>query len=588
MHKANAFNSYFSSIGGSIAGRINCEKDDHKNYLSGNYPGSFFFFPVSENDVYRIIISLKNKSSSCDNISVKVLKAISGAILPILTKLINKSLSSGIFPRSLKIANVIPLFKSGTPTLLENYRPISLLPLLSKIFEKVAHGQLFSYLRDKKILYALQFGFCPGRSTFHAMQSFLNYVYDNLDSDNYVFSMFLDFQKAFDCVDHSILLSKLHHYGVRGVVYQWFVSYLTGRRQFVSVDSCKSDTIEITCGVPQGSVLGPLLFLIFINDLPNATNFFKPILYADDSTLLCSFSKDQIPQISLSINEHLLSVNTWLSSNRLAINTSKTKYIVFSYRNDVVLPTIKIGDEVIEVTDQTKFLGLIIDSRLSFCYHVDFLASKISKTIGVLYKLRSFLPSAALLSLYQCLVFPYFTYGIDSWFATGRSRIQKLEVLQRKCIRAINFLDYNSQTNNFFKMNYVLKLNDLHFFHVCTFMYKSLTSAQNDFLLFPLLHHDQVHSHGTRNRRSLTVPRFNKTRSQCSIKYKGPKFWNSLSPELSNSNSIHIFKKRLKRNLISQYWCTLPFGFALSVFHLYFIETNCHYYILSIFHLFPL
>ena len=218
-----------------------------------------------------------------------------------------------------------------------------------------------------------------------------------------------------------------------------------------------------------------------------------------------------------------------------------------------MLPTIKIGEEVIEVTDQTTFLGLIIDSRLSFCYHIDFVASKISKTIGVLYKLRSFLPSAALLSLYQCLVLHYFTYGIDSWFATGRSRIEKLEVLQRKCIRALNFLDYNSHTNNFFKMNDVLKLNDLHFFHVCTFMYKSLTLVQNDFLLFPLLHHDQVHSHGTRNRRSFTVPRFNKPRSQCSIKYKGPKFWNSLSPELSNSNSIHIFKKRLKRNLISQY-----------------------------------
>ena len=152
-----------------------------------------------------------------------------------------------------------------------------------------------------------------------------------------------DFQKAFDCVDHSILLSKLHHYGVRGIVYQWFVSYLIGRKQFVSVDSCKSDTVEITCGVSQSSVLGPLLFLIFINDLPNAINIFKTILYADESTLLFSFSKDQIPQISLSINEHLLSVNTWLSSNRLAINTSKTKYIVFSIEMMLCSPLLRLG-----------------------------------------------------------------------------------------------------------------------------------------------------------------------------------------------------------------------------------------------------
>ena len=171
----------------------------------------------------------------------------------------------------------------------------------------------------------------------------------------------------------------------------------------------------------------------------------------------------------------------------------------------------------------------------------------------MLHKLRRVLPSAAILSLSQCLVHPFFTCGIASWFATGRSRIQKLEVLLRNTIWAINFLDYNSHSSNFFKMNHVLKLNDLQFFNVCTFMYKSLNLAQNNFLLFPLLYHDQVHSHCTINRRSLTVPRLNKTRSQCSINNKGPKFCNSLSPELSNSNLIHIFKKRLKRSLTSQY-----------------------------------
>ena len=252
---------------------------------------TFTFSPIQADDVARIINSFENKSSNVSTYSVKVLKVILPLICPILKELINRSFTESVFPKFCKVARVVPVFKSGSPSSVLNYRGISILPPFSKIIEKVVHKQLSDYLLSNNLLNPNQYGFRKNRSTTDAIVDMTQYIYDNLDCGDIVISFFLDFAKAFDTVNHAILLQKLQWYGIQDSALNWFNSYLSGRLQYVSLDGFNSQVHTIDRGVPQGSILGPLLFLIFINDFPNCSNFFKFTLFADDSTLTCKFGK---------------------------------------------------------------------------------------------------------------------------------------------------------------------------------------------------------------------------------------------------------------------------------------------------------
>ena len=264
---SNKFNSYFSNVGKNIANQMNSGPRDHIKYLSGNYRSSFYFSPVSTSQVFNCIYNLKNKKCGLFSIPVRVLKHINCIIAPVIASIINKSIEQGVFPDSLKVACVIPLFKSGEKSLLGNYRPISLLPIFSKIFERLAHDRLYDYLLNKNIIFPHQYGFQKNKSTTDAILKYLTYVYDSLDRDFFVFSLFLDFKKAFDTVDHEILLSKLYHYGIRGVAQDWIRSYLTNRVQYVLLNNVKSQILPVTTGVPQGSIYRTPFILSFYKRL---------------------------------------------------------------------------------------------------------------------------------------------------------------------------------------------------------------------------------------------------------------------------------------------------------------------------------
>ena len=281
--------------------------------------------PVIETEVSSIIKNLKNSATGWDELSPKQMETVACYIAKPLVYLCNISLTKGIFPQELKRANVIPLYKSRNQMSVNNFRPVSVLPVFSKIYEKVVYKRLYDYIVLHNILYDNQFGFREKHSSYMALITLINHLSEALERGEAVIGLFLDFSKAFDTVDHEILLVKLHHYGIRGVMLDWFRYYLSNRTQCVVYDEVSSELMPVKCGVPQGSILGPLLFLLYVNDLPNAaTNLFS-VFYADDTNMFAT-DKD-IDYLVSNLNKALLNVSDWLKANKLSINLKKTHYM---------------------------------------------------------------------------------------------------------------------------------------------------------------------------------------------------------------------------------------------------------------------
>ena len=292
---SNNFNSFFANIGENLSSDIKyAGNKTTSSYLKQRVVCSFQFECVPTTEVTKIIKNLASKNSSGhDGISARFIKRILETITPPLTHIINQSLCTGIFPDRLKIAKVIPLFKKGDQHILDNYRPISLLPVISKVFEKIVFDQLYQYFTDNDLIFTSQYGFRKLHSTELASIELIDRIAQYMDSGKLPLSIFLDLSKAFDTLDHSILLDKLKFYGISNTPLKWFQSYLRSRQQFVEFDGTCSGITFINTGVPQGSILGPLLFLIYMNDIHTASDKFDMILYADDTNLispLCSFN----------------------------------------------------------------------------------------------------------------------------------------------------------------------------------------------------------------------------------------------------------------------------------------------------------
>ena len=276
---------------------------------------SFFLRPTEESEVKKIIAELKDGAPGKDGIMSKCLKCISDHVAIHLTRLINLYFSQGIFPNELKVALVSPLYKAKDPMIFSNYRPIPLLPLFSKILEKLMYNRLLSFLNKCKIMNKNQFGFRNNHFTSMALLIMLENIRNALDNGECAIGIFLDFKKAFGTVNHDILLNKLYNYGIRGIALKWFKSYLSNQYHIVKYNNHESDRLKILCGVPQGSILGLLLFLVYINDLPMVSSLFMPILYADDTNLFCT--NDKLDILVNEINVELVKIFTWVRVNKL-------------------------------------------------------------------------------------------------------------------------------------------------------------------------------------------------------------------------------------------------------------------------------
>ena len=539
----------------NIANKIDAAKTHFSAFLQNPSPNTFFLKQVEEYEVLQQIQNLKlKKSPGHDGIKPSIIKAAYEILVRPLTHLYNVSLSSGIVPNIWKIAKVIPIFKKGETFLPENYRPISLLSCFEKILEKLMAKRILSFIREQKILYELQFGFRENHSTLHALLELTDQIYSNLDKNKFCVGVFLDLSKAFDTIDHSILLSKLDHYGFRGVVNKWFSSYLKNRQQFTIANGQKSDYGQINKGVPQGSVLGPILFTLYVNDMAMALNF-KPRLFADDTNIF-SFDAD-INNLTTSIDEELKKLYEWFNANKLKVNLDKTNYCIFSpnrnMKNDHDIK-ITMGSDIKEATD-IKYLGLKIDSKLTWSKHVEKIKSEIVKFASLFAKLRHFIPKDCLIILFDSLVSSKINYGLEIYGSAANKYLKELQILQNRILKIINFKDHMFSTNLLHKELKILKTADLHEINILKLMHhvqynrdKLPDVFQNYFTT-----NEGLHKYTTRQTMDYRIYKSSKTWGDKTFRNKGARLWNNLPKSIKNITKIKKFTASLKEFKIAKY-----------------------------------
>ena len=350
---------------------------------------SLFLFPLVREELLTIVNSLKaGKSPGYDGVNNDIIKQVISAIIQPLIHVFNSSMLNGIVPENMKIAKVVPVFKKGDPQSFSNYRPISLLTSFSKILEKVIYVRTLEFFNKSKIFSNFQFGFREKHTTSHALLHFIDKISQAIDKKMHTIGIFLDYSKAFDTIDHEILLGKLSHYGVRGTALDWFKSYLADRKQFVSSNGFDSGLQNVTCGVPQGSLLGPLLFIVYINDFHFSSDILSFILFADDSSLYYSHKNSQT--LLETVNFELSKVTLWIQANKLSLNLQKDKIICFLViQSKCFQEMYRFNNVLIDRVSSTKFLGLHIDEQMSWKIHVNHLYKTLSRNSGVIHKLKS-------------------------------------------------------------------------------------------------------------------------------------------------------------------------------------------------------
>ena len=451
----------------------------------------------------------------------------------------------------MKIARVVPIFKKGQKYSVSNYRPISLLTSLSKILERLVYKRTLRFLLNCQIFTNSQFGFREKHNTTHALLSFIDKVAHAIDDASHTIGVFLDFSKAFDTIDHEILLYKLSHYGIRGGALEWFRDYLKNRQQYVSINNHDSQLKLISCGVPQGSLLGPLLFILYINDIQKSSQVLSFICFADDTNLFYSHKDPNL--LADTMNNELELVQTWIHANKLSLNIEKTNYMIFSNSLNVLPTPLKLNNTKIQQVDNTKFLGLHIDTDLSWKTHINYVSKILSRNTGILNKLKYYFPSHILQSIFSTLISPYVNYGILAWGNTSTLLLDSLFLIQKRAIRIVNNAGYLSHTNELFAKNKILKISDLFYYNVGIFMFKFSNGELPDVFSRMFTRNDAFHNYPTRQHDAFHLPRTRTIFAKKTIMFTGPMFWNNLPQELTRCIKISSFKCKLKQHLLRTY-----------------------------------
>ena len=550
------FNKYFANVGKMLADKIITTNPNHcKSYLQNRIQSSIFLNPPQSNEIFNIINSLKCKKSAKNNAVPSYFIKIAGNVLaPYLAYFYALSFEYGIFPDALKIAAVTPIYKTDDELSSSNYRPISVLPCLSKILEKLIKIRIISFLEKNHVFNPYQYGFRAKHSTTHALLDITTSLYDNLNKKILSSLVLLDLRKAFNTVSHQRLLLKLGHYGIRGIALQLLTSYLSDRMQFVNINNVCSNLERLTMGVPQGSILGPLLYIIYVNDFQYAVEC-TPRLYADDTCLL--IEAKTVQELQNSVNNEMIKVTNWMISNQLTINPQKSSLLIIqpTLNDPPIKFQINIDGYYVNSQNSVKYLGIYIDHYLNFKFHTEKTNSQIARATGILWRVRKYLPAKTMLSLYYTLVQPHLLYGLTVWGSTSpRSSQKQLQLLQNNAVRAIVGCRKCDHISLSYKNLNILKVHDLCKLEIASLMYlyekSRLPTTFNNKFIKP----SEVHQHTTRSIQELKyyIPRFRLTRFQKSFTYTGVKIWNNIEKKLKQL-SYSKFRNTYKALLSDAY-----------------------------------
>lgn len=551
---AHDFNTYFSAVGQNLANAINGGGDPVVRDSDYSLNSNFTLNTVTEQDIVRYVSSLRGGSApGHDGFSAKALKENIHILTTPLQHIINLSILSGIFPDNFKMAKVVPLHKSNTVTDKSNFRPISLLSVFSKILERIVKDQLTDYLDNNNILCNCQFGFRKDKNINDALYEVVKQINLSFTKNNRSMLIFLDLTKAFDSVDRGKLLQKLDLIGVRGNALAWFRSYLTERRQSVSICGVNSDALPIDFGVVQGSTLGPILFLIYINNISRLKLFSKLSLFADDTLIFIESSNWQDARIKAL--HDLMFIKQWLDQNTLSLNISKTKFMPISLRecSDYTLRDLTIhscGDylnltcncEAIERVTTYKYLGVIIDHRVRWAEHIQYIKTKIRKYLFAFRQLREVLNDNEIKIVYYAYIQSLLSFGIVAWGGANKSILEPLYVVQKSILKVAFNKARRYPTDTLFQDVSVLNIRQLFIKHLMVFIFKHYNS-----IFSPILH-----TYSTRYSANVgfLTPTINKSFSTTTPVYIAHALLLNLQRNKPNFNlfsctSISIFKKQV-------------------------------------------
>ena len=548
LETANIFNNYFSTVAVNLDSNIPRSNISPISFLGNPFPHSFFMRPSNKFEIKHIILNFKNKGCPINEIPTYIFKQVVDPLSIVLSLFFNCSISNGSFPSVFKISRIVPIFKTGDNTSKFNYRPISVLSFFSKVFEKLVYFRLNAFLDSHNVICRHQFGFRKGLSTSDAIVEYLDCAYNAINNSSIFMTIFLDFSKAFDSVNHEILLQKLYHYGIRGLSFDWFRSYLSNRLQCVSINECKSDYVINNIGVPQGSILGPLLFILYTNDMYTSCNKLQLIHYADDTTAF--ISGNCIDELSNVVNSQLESMYVWLQSNRLTLNISKSSYMIHGYYSFSPSTSITIQNQLLNKTINAKFLGITIDEKLKFEIHINNVISKINKVTGILWKTKEIVHKTTLRMLYLSLAWSHLTYGVLAWGRGNLVSLNKLQNAQNKLVKII----YGSHNNSIYQLNNLLRVTDTYDFFALIKLFSELnvSSSQETYFAERIQNIQTIHDHFTRFGRNLNIipPQIRKSKCYASFLYKSINLWNNLPLNIKNSISLSVFKNKVRAFLL--------------------------------------